>query len=42
MGTLIKTLNDYRQRLLALGWDGKLIAQRIAGEWQWRNRPRRN
>jgi hypothetical protein len=26
MGMLIGTLNDYRQRLLAQGWDGKLIA----------------
>jgi hypothetical protein len=26
IGTLAKTLKDYRQRLLAQGWDGKLIA----------------
>jgi hypothetical protein len=26
MGVLIKTLYDYRQKLLAQGWDGKLIA----------------
>jgi hypothetical protein len=26
MGVLIKTLNDYRERLLEQGWDGKLTA----------------
>jgi hypothetical protein len=27
MGTLIRTLNDYRRRLLAQGWDGKLTVR---------------